>query len=691
MKEGIRIRRKKTGGFKKKNDAVSSFDAVLSMIRHPDSVLTHLSYSSLSGFLFRLDSPVHSEFLGLNKTGTQLNSPIHSLVLKIALVSNRNKNAPHVEPLVVEFGGTPVEKKVELLHHFAEECKKQQNIYLKTLPPAGNPICPAVVDFSYFDRSAAAFDFINLLKRKLKKSNDTKALAMLIYLQSRISEHIDDVNLGIISMELADPTSNDPFVTLKAMKKSTLSESQSNRSKSTSSASTFQKTCQRSLAQIIIMFVKLKLINTDCHSGNILGNENLSYLIDFGRTVHVDRKVTIPPPEDIIDIDITDLYANDTNHRKPDNHNSAKKNHIIDMIEKIVTYILKVDMFVNNRDKPQMYSLMQYFYDDDSDRHAEEEGLSLNREKLATVIPIIRDLTETPIKAVNAISRRAIQNMVHTGRIFSIGDNPITTFDRSNTVITQEPQSSSSSTTPWAASIINDVFPAKATDEAALPSAMVRPTDATRRKYIEILKHDFKGFHDDKVEIKDFSEIFQEVLLHERRGTKSVRDKSSTTEIDTPEINTPEINTPKINIVDRILDKLKTVPSTKDKRDILYYTAWFLHEKSAKFRETYVKGFMRDASITMSGDDVLNLVYMMVGQTLASSREQAFIVGNDLLQLLLRQSATTTSSQRSRRKRKNPSDNHHDAVLPKRKTSSRRQISRHSSEDSVTQPDITVP
>jgi len=535
-------------------------------------------------------------------------------------------------------------------------------IYLKTLPPAGKPICLAVVDFSYFDRNATAFDFINLLKRKLKKSNDPmKAMAMLIYLQARISEH-DDVNLGMITMELADPTSSDPFVTLKAMKNPSSSiESRSNISKNTSSPTTFQKTCQRSLAQIIIMFVKLKLINSDCHSGNILGNGNTSYLIDFGRVVKVDRKVSLPPPEDIIDIDITDLYANYTN-------NDKKENHVIDVLEKIVSYILEVDMFVNNRDKPQMQSVMQYFYDDE-----DEENRVLSREKLATVIPIIRDLTETPIKSVNAISRRAIENMVRTGRIFSIGDKPLHDFDRSHTAITHEPQSSSSSATSWAASIMNDVFP-PATEEAALPSAMVRPTDAVRQTYIDIIKHDYRGFHDDdRVEIKDFREIFQEIV---RQGHATESDRNDI-----------------MVKVDRILDKLNAATgSTKDKEDILYYTAWFLNEKSAKFREIYVKGFLRDASVTMSGGDVLNLVYMMVGQTLASSRENKFIVGKDLLQLLLRQ---TTSSQKSRRKRKNPSDNHHHDVgrqsQKRRKTSSRRQSSRDDEEeDSITQSDISA-
>ena len=57
--------------------------------------LSVISYSSIAGFIFRLDVPkipANSEFNTLNESGTAFNKPIYSLVFKIAILSNNDKD-----------------------------------------------------------------------------------------------------------------------------------------------------------------------------------------------------------------------------------------------------------------------------------------------------------------------------------------------------------------------------------------------------------------------------------------------------------------------------------------------------------------------------------------------------------------------------------------------------------------------
>jgi hypothetical protein len=82
--------RKVKGGLKQKDPSLTSWQAVYKMISNPESTLTKISYSSLKGYIFKLDVPPipeNSEFFGLNVDGTALNVPIYSLIFKFAIVS----------------------------------------------------------------------------------------------------------------------------------------------------------------------------------------------------------------------------------------------------------------------------------------------------------------------------------------------------------------------------------------------------------------------------------------------------------------------------------------------------------------------------------------------------------------------------------------------------------------------------
>ena len=83
-------KRKVKGGLKQKNPELTSWQAVYKMISSPASTLTKIAYSSLKGYIFKLDvpaSPENSEFFGLNASGTDFNVPIYSLIFKFAIIS----------------------------------------------------------------------------------------------------------------------------------------------------------------------------------------------------------------------------------------------------------------------------------------------------------------------------------------------------------------------------------------------------------------------------------------------------------------------------------------------------------------------------------------------------------------------------------------------------------------------------
>jgi hypothetical protein len=386
------------GGVKKLDDTLSSFDAVQAMIVSRDARITALSYASLSGFLFRLDAPTASSFLGLNASGTQFSRPIHSLVLKIALVVD-NKDVKKLPPF--EINGQKRNKKIELLDDFSVECVVQQTIYKKTLTPNGKPICLSVADFSYFDDSESR-KLLALLK---SKTTDLDALEMIEYLKTHISA---TVNLGMITMQLADG-----FVTIGTLKQ--------NRQDTA-----FEQACLRSLAQTMILFITLKMVNYDCHVGNILATDDESFLIDFGRVLAVpqltnlsdfkqaynllsDIRGTVSYDDDweqVKNVQITDLYVT----------KSKETSRVVERLRQLLLFITRVDQAFNyiqfRTIKPSNAALFHFIYDQGDAEYA----------KLVKIIHVIRELTQTPTTGVNKLSAHAVQAMIQSGRLFSLRD-----------------------------------------------------------------------------------------------------------------------------------------------------------------------------------------------------------------------------------------------------------------------------
>jgi hypothetical protein len=151
----------------------TSFDAVYQMITNPLSTLTKISYSSLKGFIFKLDVPhdvQHTYFYGLNDSGTSYNVPVYTLILKFAIITDRTESLPNFIYMHDSHN-----KSTENLIEYATESKTQQDIYVATVSPSGNPICPAVADFSYFDCTSGEI----LLAKLIKNTNNSATIGMV--------------------------------------------------------------------------------------------------------------------------------------------------------------------------------------------------------------------------------------------------------------------------------------------------------------------------------------------------------------------------------------------------------------------------------------------------------------------------------------------------------------------------------
>ena len=471
-------RRKIKGGLKQKNQALTSWQCVYKMISNPGARLSKIAFSSLKGFIFRLDvpqMPENSEFFGLNNSGTDFAKPIYSLIFKFAII-RKNEDDADLPNLVIPGdktdNGTPLpggrNKETEDLTSFKIEADIQQKIYTATVTPTANPISLAVVDFSTFntidieDESASE----TLLRTLLTKSDSDTATRMLNYLITNVTP---GRTLGLMTMELANPE----FRELNSV----------------TDDAAYYADCKYGLAQLFVLFAKLKTINYDCHMGNILGStlppvagggsDERAVLIDFGRTINLTKPRLFPSHageimekynvfsgsnfqkdlSEIIGYRITDFYVS----------RDTPEAVVIDRMQKVIKFISYLDYATNTTyfnmdpaigfDRPQLIALLDYIYGDGvisrgwiaTNKETIRKSFEMNhhaRGIYASLIPLIRSITEAPLGVANRLSSSAIQGMMDSGRIFSV--KPRVSYDRSNVadwIVVEEPQVSSFVTT----------------------------------------------------------------------------------------------------------------------------------------------------------------------------------------------------------------------------------------------------
>ena len=448
-------KRKVKGGLKQKNPELTSWQAVYKMISNPASTLTKIAYSSLKGYIFKLDvpaSPENSEFFGLNASGTDFNVPIYSLIFKFAIISkNGDEELPEFSfPGELDENGDQIyySKATENLNDFKIESNIQQSIYLKTINPSGKPICLAVADFSFFNRASAA-TLIGQLRAK--PGNSPKVMRMLEYLSANVT---GTNQLGMITMELA----NSDFKELNDLK---------------SNVPVFKSDCNSAIAQILILFLKLKILNYDSHAGNVLGKEDgtKTFLIDFGRTLNFTNRNPFPSEgseiiqqysaitkrnyvtdsAEVLSFGVTDLYIG----------GRTTEDMVIDKMQKIIKFMAYIDYCTNTTyfdmstmDRAQLVTFLRYLYGREfSDKWTQRQPnftLTPNaRAAYASLIPTIRSLTEAPMGATNRLSDNAVQGMMESGKLFSIKAG--VSYDRNDVASWSVPDVLSSASTGRAA------------------------------------------------------------------------------------------------------------------------------------------------------------------------------------------------------------------------------------------------
>jgi hypothetical protein len=311
------------------------------------------------------------------------------------------------------------------------------------LYPVGRPITIGIIDFAYFDRS-----FASKLIQKLKTLQNKDAIVntILNYLANNVS---GDRILGLITMDLVNNDFIQLYKVVEEIKNNVIIDSDFN----------------YSISQILLLFTKARIINYDCHSGNILASAKLpsppinevpeirSVLIDFGRVLRLNgAKYEKLEPQirskydairgpgsytrdltEMSEIEFTDLYV--TAYVSIDI--------VMERMHKIIRFISCIDYIMNDiyygiskkSDKrgPQMSRILKYLYSDDIGSHnwANIRFSDYCKAKFAAIIPLFYDLTRDRLSQRNLLSKKSIDENVKNESIFTINQTGI--YNQSNT------------------------------------------------------------------------------------------------------------------------------------------------------------------------------------------------------------------------------------------------------------------
>jgi hypothetical protein len=447
--DGKPFKSKKTfkGGLKQKNSKITSVEAVMNMLYSEGVKVEIVSYQSISGFIFILEIEKKSEyveFYGLNKDGTQFKDEIYRLIIKFVFLDIKSKYLNNIKNFIDK--KKTHAKYSETIDNYKKEANTQQSIFLETIKPIGKPICPAVVDFSYFNSSSA--------KTILRRIYNLSAYKTMTYEVTNhmfgILQNNSNLQLGMITMELAD-----------GYKKISEIESKT----------TNNEIFICGISQIIILFVKMKIINYDAHMGNILGNEttNSTTLIDFGRIIDFRKGIADCFPEaygpsiiteynsstksdfekdlkKLSTIDITNLYSTD---RRGETGNTVANKNIKDLIRFILYIDLSTNKTLYNKSYPQMFGLLEnvfgelginYIWNQKPNDLNNQKLNDLNN-KLIEISYKIKSLCESKHEQTS-VSKNAIEIAQKEGNLFYMTDQ---NYDRSE--IMKKRQSTSIITT----------------------------------------------------------------------------------------------------------------------------------------------------------------------------------------------------------------------------------------------------
>lgn len=250
------------GGLKQIHVNKTGFKPIIDMINCHQSVLSVLSFSSLMGFIIKLSVPNNCvEYLDIHNS-SDFNIPVTNYILKIAVLS---KYANEDLPLYNSY-----DKATETKKSFFEEAKIQQYIWKNSIKNGKPAICPSVANLTLLNNTQSLL-FINILNAKFNHP-------VFDYLLQTIASTVT-YELGIITMPSVEKSS-----TTKD-----LIENTNTTAKTKTVATVATVAISNVIAQIVRLFLELKVIHFDLHDANALqymdsNNELKCVLIDFGRS-----------------------------------------------------------------------------------------------------------------------------------------------------------------------------------------------------------------------------------------------------------------------------------------------------------------------------------------------------------------------------------------------------------------------
>lgn len=183
----------KRGGVKQNNPSKKGFLPVLDMINNPTSVVSLLTYSSLSGFIFTLTvNEGDEEYKALRDA--RFVEPVLSYIMKFAIITAEDGE------VLPSYKG--VVKSTESPDTFYSEAKIQQNAWKRSIIGDKEPICPPVANFSMFNNYHAK-NLLNILLNKTA-GNPSKVEENLIftYLRQILEDNLQEDDGTPIDCEL---------------------------------------------------------------------------------------------------------------------------------------------------------------------------------------------------------------------------------------------------------------------------------------------------------------------------------------------------------------------------------------------------------------------------------------------------------------------------------------------------------
>jgi len=294
MAKTQRLRRQQQhGGVKLKNAAKRGFQAVYDMVASQGTTFKLLTYSSLKGFMFKMDvAPEDSEYVALDEHH-RFTKPVTSFILKFAVITGNRSDLS-----LKKFKGKS--KASESDESFVAEAKLQQHIWKESVLGGRPEICPSVANYSVFDtnQSTALCDFFVHTKK-----TDEVTKELFAYLRDAVLSPLSDYTRNV-------PTrGDDEAVPLKEQVKlgvilmpaishsTTYYDFQDMKDGSKLGPLTVDPLQKRNLhaylvANTVRLFVQIGVIHYDLHGGNSLASvtedgQLKSFLIDFGRASNV--------------------------------------------------------------------------------------------------------------------------------------------------------------------------------------------------------------------------------------------------------------------------------------------------------------------------------------------------------------------------------------------------------------------